>query len=239
MNNEVRELIRYACQALDWPELKGALAQDLYEKEMAQIGRFNLKNPKLSPSPIYFNFRTPDNPNPGPLTQFDINRLGSELFQVVGNRINFSMVAGIPYAGEPFAVQFSTTYFEDGEKFIAHFYKTGSGDSRRISGFTAPAGSKEGDSVLIIDDVLAGADTKFEAIKVVEDAGYKVAAIVVIVDREQGGLHVLQKRGYRTISVFRLSQLLAFYVLTEQIPIERFGEIMGYIERSRKIIAAS
>jgi orotate phosphoribosyltransferase len=233
--------IYYACIALDWPLSKGALAYDLYEKGAVKIGTFPVKNRKLSPSPIYFNLRTPDSPTPGPLLSEDVRQIARELFQTVWQSgVEYSLVVGIPHAGEPMAKEFRA-FLQDGGSYEAQLFKTGSGESRRISAFSTTRSGKteKGQSVLLLDDALSGGDTKWEAIHAVEQAGHRVAAVVVLVDREQGGSEALEKRGYKVISVFRLSQLLVFYVLTGRTFRTKFDEIMGYLERSRKIIAAS
>ncbi|MBI1888376.1 MAG: hypothetical protein HYS15_00345 [Candidatus Spechtbacteria bacterium] len=206
--------VYYACLALDWPLSKGALAYDLYEKGAVK---------------------------PGPLTGEDVKRIARELFQAVWQTgVGYSLVAGIPHAGEPMAKEFRA-FLTDGGSYEAQLFKTGSGESRRISAFSATRSGKteKGQSVLLLDDAISGGDTKWEAIRAVEQAGHHVAAIVVLVDREQGGSEALEKRGYKVISVFRLSQLLVFYIVTARIFRTNFEDIMGYLERSRKIIAAS
>jgi len=237
----------YACWALDWTHSKGALAYHLHEKGAVKTGRFEIKNKKLSPSPIYFNLRTKQHPRePGLLLDEDVKQIGKALFnevfqEAVRSGLEFDFVAGIPDAGTPFAAAFREN-LTNGGYYRAGLHKIGSGDSRRIENFYVVQPTWQGHKgkrVLIIDDVISGGDTKFEAIKAVEDAGYKVAGVVVLIDREQGGSEELEKRGYKVISVFKLSKLLLFYLATSRIFRNNFEEIMGYIDRSKKIIAAS
>lgn len=234
--------MQYACQALDWPHSKGALAYDIYEKGFVKIGSFWLKNSKFSPSPLYIDLRTPSNPSPGRLTESDVQNIAREIFkEVFAHNIEYDFVAGIPNAGEPFAQKFRD-FLEYGERYKANLHKVGSGNVRRIEGFSVAFSNQEEHKdkrVLLIDDVISGGDSKLEAINEIEKAGYKITAIVVVVDREQGGSAKLEKLGYKIISVYRLSQLLAFYVLIARIFRNNFEEIMGYIDRSRKIINAA
>lgn len=242
MNDQDRDLVRYACVVFGWSELKGTLAYDLHEKELVRFGSFPVKNPRLSPSPVYFNFRASHHPtSPGNLATEDARRVGSAIFDTVwSSNLHYDVVAGIPYAGEALVDGF-LSHLSAPKWRSATFQKLGEGESRRVTGFQLSrpyGGGGKGRSILLIDDVISAADSKFEAIKAVKEADFRIAGIAVLIDREQGGAERLEKRGYRLISVFRLSELLAFYVLTLRIFRKNFEDIMGYMERSRKIIAA-
>ncbi len=63
-----------------------------------------------------------------------------------------------------------------------------------------------------MDDVTAGADTKFEGIAVMQARRLKVTDMLVVIDRLQGGSRALQAIGARHHSVFHLDRLLSFYV---------------------------
>lgn len=56
------------------------LALKLFDIGAVQFGEFKLKlhekNPDAPLSPIFFNFRTPDNPKPGPLTDEVLDLVG-------------------------------------------------------------------------------------------------------------------------------------------------------------------
>jgi orotate phosphoribosyltransferase len=64
--------------------------------------------------------------------------------------------------------------------------------------------SKE-DNVLLFDDVISEGQTKLEAIKVIEETGAKVKAILVVVDREMGGKELLEKSGYPVYCLTKIS----------------------------------
>jgi orotate phosphoribosyltransferase len=65
------------------------------------------------------------------------------------------------------------------------------GTRRRVEGHL-----KEGSRVAIIDDVITTGGSISRAIEAAEAANCKVAKVVVIVDRHEGGSETLKKRGY-------------------------------------------
>ena len=252
---EETNIIKYACEVLDWPYTKGAIADLLFSraipddgkvknapKRAIDFGDFQLKNPNFSPSPFYINLRTGDHPiTPGPLTRGDARKLAEEIrSQLFMSGIQFDYVAGIPYGGEPL-VQAFLDLLPDGKAREARFDKIGQGSNRRVANFKIAVPPYQGlawKKVLLIDDVLSSGASLLEAIAAVEKAGCKVAGIAVIVDREQGGREILAKRVYgKMISVFRISQLLAFYVLTGKISLDQFNRVMEYLDMTRDMIA--
>ncbi len=68
-----------------------------------------------------------------------------------------------------------------------------------------------GETVLVIDDVVSQADSKLEAIRVLESNGLVVRDVAVLVDREQGGEAQLAAAGYRLHSVWPLRRLLGYW----------------------------
>lgn len=69
---------------------------------------------------------------------------------------------------------------------------------------------KRDDTVVIIDDVITSAQSKFEAITILEGAGLVVKDVIVLVDREQGGEEELAKRGYTLHAAITLHQILEY-----------------------------
>lgn len=61
--------------------------------------------------------------------------------------------------------------------------------------------------VVIIDDVCTKGESTLEALKIVEDAGLRVATVLSIVDREAGGSEKLRQK-YRYFALFTGKELL-------------------------------
>ncbi len=79
----------------------------------------------------------------------------------------------------------------------------GHGRGRRIEG-----NFKEGDTVLVVDDVITTGGSTLKAIDAIEAEGGKVAAALVLVDREEGGREAIEARGIPVFSMFTRTTLL-------------------------------
>ncbi|MFY9457673.1 MAG: phosphoribosyltransferase family protein, partial [Candidatus Spechtbacterales bacterium] len=155
--------------------------------------------------------------------------------------IEYDFVCGIPNAGEPIAEAFRGL-LDKGKQYKARLIKRGSGDSRRVSRFricTRAKAKQTAKRVLLLDDVVSGADSKLEAIEAVKKAGYEIVAIAIAIDREQGGAEYLEKLGYKVFCWKGLSELLSFYYLLGVISWHRRAEVLKYIERTKLTIAPS
>lgn len=67
---------------------------------------------------------------------------------------------------------------------------------------------KEGDVVAVVDDVITTGGSTIKAIEQVEAEGGKVAFVLVLLDREEGGKANIEARGVKVFSAFTRSSLL-------------------------------
>lgn len=77
------------------------------------------------------------------------------------------------------------------------------GRGRRIEG-----NFNSGDTVLVVDDVITTGGSTLKAIDAIEVEGGKVAAALVLVDREEGGRQAIEARGIPVFPLFSRSSLL-------------------------------
>lgn len=83
--------------------------------------------------------------------------------------------------------------------------------------------------VLLIDDLITKADTKWRAIDALRRGGYEVAGIVVYLDREQGGLQALSRSGIPILAVLKFSEMLDFYHSSGLISDAQMSTIKRYL----------
>lgn len=191
------------------------------------------RQPDAPLSPVYLNLRVPENPKPGPLTPEAVELSGRVLYRrATANLLGYDYVVGVPRAGEPLAQAFQraaecdsrevailTLVKEDGDK----------GGSRRVTGLAPGQDFKPGATVLLIDDLITGADSKLEAIAALTAAGLKVTDVLVLVDRQQGGAQELVARHLYLHAIFTLRGLLDLYVEASQMSAEMCDEIVAYL----------
>ncbi|MCK5061132.1 hypothetical protein KAR28_01120 [Candidatus Parcubacteria bacterium] len=218
------------------------VADMIFAKESFKFGAFKLKlheeDPDAPLSPFYINLRDKNNPKPGPLVIDDYVLIAKCIFKAIigwGDDMIFDAIAGIPRAGDPIVKAMmlidETTDINQGDYRIIQLAKEEDGEKRRIvplPGFEY----RDGERVLLVDDLVTGANTKLEAIKAIESSGSKVVGLVVLVDRQQGGREQLKKAGYRLISCFTIRELFGYYKATGKISGQKYWECIDYINNN-------
>jgi len=66
----------------------------------------------------------------------------------------------------------------------------------------------EGQTVVVVDDVITTGDSTLQAIEAIEEAGGRVGFVIVLVDRQEGGRENIEKRGHRVVPIFTHADLL-------------------------------
>ena len=79
----------------------------------------------------------------------------------------------------------------------------GHGRGKQIEGNFA-----EGNSIVVVDDVITTGGSTLKAIDAIEREGGKVAFALVLVDREEGGRQAIEERGIPVVALFSRSTLL-------------------------------
>jgi len=181
-------------------------------------------------SPFYLNLRTPDHPTkPGPLTPEIIINIAHNLYRLSTQQcLVYNFVAGIPKAGTPIVKAFAYAFYSDNgyQIPVLKLVKKGGG-SREIE--LVRKHFHPGQKVLLIDDLITRAGSKFNAIQVIEATGLKVKDVLVFLDREQGGKKELEEKGYNLHSVFLFSKLLTLYFEKARIDYDLYNEIVMYL----------
>ena len=109
-----------------------------------------------------------------------------------------------PIVGAVAAMSFAhRSRFDPVSAFIVRKRPKSHGTRRYLEGYQGP----EGSPVVVVDDVCTTGGSALKAIDQAEAEGYRVAAVISIVDREEGAAGNLTS--YRYFSLFRASELLA------------------------------
>ncbi|MEI7555528.1 hypothetical protein [Candidatus Chlorohelix sp.] len=195
------------------------LADLYFEIGAVKFGAFKLKQHETDPtaplSPIYLNLRI--------LRSYpSVMSYTCALLDKICCRLNFDLYADIPTAVTPLVAVLAYT---TSRPMISPRKDTkGYGLGVEIDG-----DFKAGQTALLIDDVVSLAYSKFEAIEKLEHAGLIVHDLLMVVDRQQGGVQALEEKGYRTHTVINLSQLLERYLETGKIDRARYDEVRRYV----------
>ncbi|WP_341652747.1 orotidine-5'-phosphate decarboxylase [Blattabacterium cuenoti] len=164
---------------------------EIYNLGIIKFGNFTLKSGMNSP--IYIDFR-PIASRPDLLI-----KLSDLLLHEVPYH-DFELICGVPYAALPIATTLSLR--SKIPLIIKRKENKGYGTERMIEGIY-----KIGQNCLIIEDVITSGDSLLKTIIDLEKEGLIIKNIMSILDREQGGIENIKKRGYNIRTLFRIGEV--------------------------------
>jgi len=85
----------------------------------------------------------------------------------------------------------------------------------------------------LIDDVVASGRSKWKAIQRLKKEGIAVQRIIAFFDRQQGGSELLEQEGYPVHSVFKLLDVVTFYLEEGLINEAQHREICAFVQSRR------
>jgi orotate phosphoribosyltransferase len=213
---------------------KAKLADLLFDVGAIKFGAFKVKLHETQPdaplSPIYLNLRTPENPKPGPLTPALLDLAAQLMIESVGTLP--ARIAGVPNAGDPFTDAFVRV--ARGRVTVLRMRKEESDGIRRVTGIIDEK-PERGTEVMVVDDLVTQAHSKFEAIHALENEGLKVRGLVVLVDRQQGGRQQIEAEGYGFYTVYTLPELLEHYADTGRVERATVDAVLEYTKAASAV----
>jgi len=205
-------------------EKQRTFADALLATGAVKFGAFRLKlhekRPDAPLSPIYVDLRT--------LRSFPdaLDAAVATLAELITARgLSFALYADVPQAATPLVA------------VLSHLTRVGMitpreakthGASGAINGAYTP-----GQTALVIDDLVTHAESKLEAINVLEANGLVVRDVAVLVDREQSGPEQLAAAGYHLHAAVTLGQLLDHWRATGGLDAATYERVRAYTAQAR------
>lgn len=188
--------------------------------DFAQMdGEFALKIHEVRPeaplSPIYVNLRN--------LPDHVLNKIAEVLAETTLDQPQ-DFCTGVPKA----AVVIAQKYSEVSKiPFMDVFNKIGADTDRKIV-IKDEVKPKEGTRLLVVDDVVAHGKSKLEALEAAKAVGFYVNMLVLI-DREQGGMEEVEKEGCRIYAAMKLTDILDYYREKNMITKNQYEQSVAYL----------
>ena len=179
-------------------------------------------------SPYAFNLRTKDDPQRGLLTQEVLTLAVRCMYEAAKRqKVTYDAIAAVPPTGVPFA----QVYQRDHARFpIVQLEREGRPDGLR-GNIKVSGGTRRAKNILLIDDMITGAEPKLEAADALENWSFSASNSLVLIDCEQGGSVRLAAAGYALWSVFTVTELFRFYAGQNLVSAELLDVLNDYRDR--------
>ena len=186
------------------PSLKEQLLKILKERSVCR-GTFTLASGAQSDLYIDAKQTTQD-----PRGAILVGRVGWELVKGVARDLSVRVdsIGGLTMGADPIAASIG---------IFAHLENP----SSELQTFVVRKGAKahgrlkliegnfvRGHSVVIVDDVITTGGSTLQAVDAIEGAGGRIAFVLVLVDREEGGRENIEKRGHKVVPIFTRADLV-------------------------------
>lgn len=134
--------------------------------------------------------------------------IGNLIFDMI-NGLNITGIGGLTLGADPVAYAVSYASYLKGkpvEAFVVRKSAKAHGTMQWIEGDV-----KEGDRVVIVDDVITTGKSTIEAINRAKEAGLEIVKVIALIDRQEGGRENIEALGYKVDAVVLRDEVMELY----------------------------
>lgn len=218
-------------------QLQYKLADLYFKSGTVKFGAFKIAahetQPDLPLSPLYMHY-----PKEGDVGY----EMLSEIFELIGQlfaeiiqaeQIEFTKLCAVPRGADPLAIRTAEALGLP-KSSVLTFDKQISDGKRVFSGPTN--GEVSGtDAILVLDDHTSTGYTKTLFIDYLESLGATVSDVITVVDRQQGAMNYLKSRNTTMYSIIALTELVEYYVTTNQLDSTFADELYTYLKNTPRL----
>lgn len=192
-------------------------------------------DPAVSRPPMKFHLCTSESRPEGRLTQGDINMIGRLCWEYVKcEDLNIPAIASVPRVGDAIAKAFLKAARRDGVNLPwLRFSKYEEGGVSYIGPLVDNDGYTTNQPVWLLDDLVHKSLSKQRMMVRVQEAGYRVAGILVFMDYGQGAWNYFHKLGIPLHRVVMLRNLLLWGNHDGDINDAAYKAMLSYLDSTR------
>lgn len=116
-------------------------------------------------------------------------------------------VGGLTLGADPLATAVSLAYFANGMTIPAFIVRKQPKDHGTLAWIEGAKTFPKGASLVVLEDVVTTGGSSLKAVEKLEEAGFRVAAVLTVVDREEGAAEVIRERGLKFLSLSSLREI--------------------------------
>lgn len=201
------------------------LADELWQLGAIQFGDFTLGETAVN-SPVYVNLRLLIS-NPKVLQravavmQDEVRALQSMRHPQMGH---YDLIAGVPFGG----LHLATAYALHTGVPMIYLHPARNGEGTVVEGVY-----EEGQTALIIDDLITGGRSVAQTAERLTAEELFVDNALVLIDRQQGGTERLKRQGIHVVSILTLEAVLHYLGSSHKISEEWYHKSMEYLLKQR------
>jgi len=186
-------------------EMKKRLIELIIERtfKFTDEPTFRLASGKMSS--YYFNCK------PTTLNAEGMFLVGNLLYDLIKDQKGWTMTAvgGLTLGADPLANAIAyTSYLKDDplESFVVRKEPKKHGTMLWVEGNV-----REGDSVVIVEDVVTTGGSTIKAIDRAKNCGLKIAGVIVLIDRQEGGVEAIESLGVTVRTLLTKEDIFSAY----------------------------
>lgn len=194
--------------------LQDQFIRGLFEQDCFQIGSFTLKDGRQSP--FYIDLRRI-------VSSPQLLKLSAKAYGLLADGLSFDRIAGIPTAGLPLgtaaSLEMSVPLVYPRMSAKAH------GTGKRVEG-----GHQEGETVLLLDDLITRGTSKIEALELLQADGLKVTDLVVLVVRGTRAEQEMADAGVKLHSFVRVQDIFEYGLRSGRLDQKQYDSMVEFVK---------
>ncbi len=138
----------------------------------------------------------------------------------------FNHICGVPYAAASFASGISVLFNK--ATLTKRKERKSYGNKKMIEGVY-----KNGDTVLVIEDIVTSGASMLETLADMKQAHLKVSQTIAIIDRQQGGMEVIKNKGYEIFALYTIEEVMEILINEDILDASIKSKVIDFIKNNQ------